>query len=43
MHDRDAKRIHVLQPEDPNKEFSEGIKQLKDDALNTTKKREVKI
>ena len=43
MHSKDDKRTHTLMPKDKNENFHEGIKQLKEDALNTTKAKEVKL
>jgi len=42
-HSRDNKRIHVLFPENKNEKIHEGMKTLKQDALNTTKTKKVKL
>jgi len=42
-HSKDDKRVYVLNPENKDKDFSDGINQLKKDALNTTKAKDVKL
>jgi len=42
-HSKDDKRVYVLNPEIKDEKFHEGMKTLKQDALNTTKAKDVKL
>lgn len=43
MHNRDQKKLHILLPENKDEKYHDGIQELKNDALNTTKPKEVKL
>ena len=43
MHNLKDKRTHTILPENKNEDWSEGINQLKEDALNTTKAKKVNL
>jgi len=43
MHNLKDKRTHTIMPENKNEDWSDGISQLKKDALNTTKAKDIDL